>query len=381
MKEKNKKKVVFVGAFKNLTRDGGTGGQTYACQSLVNSELSETIDWQKIDSTMESFPPPNIARRMFLGAKRFIKFDRTINRDKTQDVFIMASAGLSFVEKGTMALWAKWKGHYVAFGPRSGLLLDNYENSSLMRRFIPLVLNKCDVVVCQGDSWQRLFREQFGVDQSDLIVIPNWIDIEKYREIREKRKKRKSNDNKVRFLFMGRLVIYKGIFDLIEAVASQKENLVDAEFVICGKGSGFEEAKELATRLGVSSYFDFRGWVVGDEKTKMFVEADVLVLPSHREGMPNIVIEAMGSGIPVIATDVGGVSDVVKDSSMGIVLPSKEPKVLGQALVSLYRDKNKRDTMGANGFAHVKEMHDIRISCQKVGNLFKGDTRQSKDVV
>ena len=370
MNEKSKKKVVFVGAFKSLARDGGTGGQAFACQSLINSPLSKRIDWQTIDSTMESFPPPKIPKRMLNGLKRFLKFSRTIGADKEQDVFIMTSAGLGFLEKGTMALLAKWKGHYVAFGPRSGLLLDDYDNSSLMRMFIPWVLNNCDAVVCQGESWKILFKEKFGVEESNLVVIPNWVDFNKYQEVREKRKNRLGKREKVQFLFMGRLETYKGIFDLIEAVASQKEFLAECEFSVCGKGSAFDEAQELANRLGVSSLFHFRGWVVGEEKKEAFVRADVLVLPSHREGMPNIVIEAMAAGIPVIATDVGGVSDVVRNASIGVLLPSESPLELGRALVELAKDPEKRKRLGLNGLEHVKEIHNIEHSCKKVGALF-----------
>ena len=133
---------VFVGAFRDVTEEGGLGGQLFACQSLMSTPITEQVRFTTIDSTAPSTTHYVPLHRASSAAARMLQFARAIREPDVVGALIFASASLSFVEKGTMALLAKQLGRRVVFFPRSGLLLDDLERSPFMRRFVPYVLRR-----------------------------------------------------------------------------------------------------------------------------------------------------------------------------------------------------------------------------------------------
>ncbi len=349
-------KYVFVGAFKATNDDGSSGGQVVACRTLVDSPISKHVQWSKVDTTMISVPPPSGPKRAVLAAQRFMRFGAAL--PGSDGALIFTSARMSFVEKGLMALVSRTLGKRVVLCPRSGLILDDVEGSTFMRWYVPFVLKHVDIVVCQGESWQRRFRELAGVAPESLVVVPNWMDFTSYEEVASARPQR---DGPATFLYLGWLESYKGIFNLLEAVASQRAALVGARFVVCGQGRDEAGARARAKDLGMDDLVEFRGWVSGPNKIRALEEADALVLPSHREGMPNVLLEAMAAGLPVVATDVGGIPDVIgSDGRFGLLVAPRAPDELAEALIQMSRDPKARHRMGRAGREHVIQNHDIR---------------------
>lgn len=346
-------RYVFVGAFRDRAHDGSIGGQIVACATLVASPLSDRVRWIELDSTTRSANQPAVSARALRAVGRLATFARRIGR--ADGALIFSSAHLSFVEKGLMALLAGRLGKRVVVCPRSGLLLDDLERSRFMRWFVPFVLQRCDVVVCQGESWKTRFRG-LDVPAEKLAVIPNWLDTGPYARLAAERT---PGDTRT-FVYMGRIERYKGIFDLIAAVDRQRDGLERARFVICGGGSAEGEARRRVTRLGLDDRFEFRGWVAGEAKNETWRDGEVLVLPSHREGMPNAVLEAMAAGLAVIATRVGGVPDILTgDEHGGVLIEPGDVEALGAALAALAGDRDRCRTLGRAARDHVASRHDI----------------------
>ena len=155
-------------------------------------------------------------------------------------------------------------------------------------------------------------------------------------------------------LSLGRLIPLKGIEHAIAAVARMPE----AELLICGEGPHQAELARQATRSGAR--VRFLGSVFGAEKAALLRAADAFVLPSIKlpsgrtEGMPHALLEAMDHGLPVVASDVGGVSDVVRNGENGVLVPAADPSAIQRALETLRDAKtHKRLSAGAHATARL----------------------------
>ncbi|HET6612046.1 MAG TPA: glycosyltransferase family 4 protein [Kofleriaceae bacterium] len=353
------KRYIFVGGFGEGGKDGSTGGQTTACRSLIASPLSHHIEWRLIDTTGDSIPPPPAHRRAIRAWRRLLELARSLAFHHVDGALIFTGAAPSFLEKGLMAMAAKRAGKRVVLCPRSGLLVDAIERSPAMRGYVRRVLSHCDAVVCQSESWQRLFGDLSGLPKKRLPILSNWIDTSPYGELIAARGDGASSSGQMRFLYLGALEPYKGILDLVAAAKRVAREIPEATFTVCGDGSAMIEVRARIADGGLDDRFDFRGWVGGREKLRALGEADVLVLPSHREGMPNAVLEAMASGVAVVASAVGGVPDLLAGGELGMCVPAKDPHALGEAMVALARDPQRRRVLAQRAADRIAAHHDI----------------------
>lgn len=157
-----------------------------------------------------------------------------------------------------------------------------------------------------------------------------------------------SNQNdRIIFGYAARLERLKGIFVLLEAFARLYQERPDVYLHIAGNGPHESEAIEQAARLGISDRCKFLGPYSGARAKADFMQSiDVLVHPSFAEGTPNTIIEAMANGLPVIASAVGGIPDMISDE-MGIIVPPGDVSSLADALKTLSDDGMLRQSMRA----------------------------------
>src|SRR5205814_3990716 len=120
-------------------------------------------------------------------------------------------------------------------------------------------------------------------------------------------------------LFLGKLAPSKGIFDLLEAVAALRPDAADVRLVCAGDGDRIAVAR-YAERLGIADAVKFTGWVGPSGKRALLENAAVFALPSYDETLPMSVLEAMSAGVPVVASPVGGISEVVVDGVSGFLV-------------------------------------------------------------
>jgi len=206
-----------------------------------------------------------------------------------------------------------------------------------------------------------------GYEASRCPIIPNWVADEAYLELGASRSY--GADRPIRLLFVGWLSEGKGIFELLEAVRqlSQEKANVDLVLDVCGEGAASQQAREFAARHRLP--VRFHGWVTGEQKRSIFANATIFVLPSHAEGFPNAMVEAMAAGLPVVVTPVGCIADFVVDREHGRLVPPRdaisdlsicevERHRLGQAAVDLAR-REFRVEVAADRF--VEAVRDVAI--------------------
>jgi glycosyltransferase involved in cell wall biosynthesis len=167
---------------------------------------------------------------------------------------------------------------------------------------------------------------------------------------------------------VGWLLPIKGPIYLLRAMAEVWQNHPDIHLVYVGKGDLEEDVKREASRTGVSDKVKFLGW--RDDIPEIMQILDVFVLPSLNEGMGRVLLEAMASGKPIVASNVGGIPDLVKDGQNGFLVGPGDVNGLSIAIKRLIEDERLRGKMGAKGRA-MAQRYDVKEMVRKIDDLYR----------
>lgn len=179
-----------------------------------------------------------------------------------------------------------------------------------------------------------------------IKIIPNGVNVDRYTPSATR------NWNTPRLLFVGRFVHQKGL-DLLLPALGQLTDL-PWDFTAIGDGPQREALEAFAARLGIAERIHFLGWQRDGELEKHYRESNLFVLPSRHEGMPNVVLEAMASGLPVLATRIAGSEELILPGITGELVPPEDVPALVAALRQLMTDAGLRRRLGSAGRQRVE---------------------------
>ena len=180
--------------------------------------------------------------------------------------------------------------------------------------------------------------EVYGLPEEKVSLVPNGIDLSACQE-----KEDYALHYPVEILHVGRFFPQKNHEVLVQAAAILKKRGCNVRIRCCGDGPLLESIQKQALEAGLSGHIVFEG-VCGDILDRM-TQTDIFLLPSKWEGMPMTIIEAMGTGLPVIVSKVGGVPDMVTDGESGLLIPPTA-ETLAQAIERLVKDEALREHLG-----------------------------------
>lgn len=209
-------------------------------------------------------------------------------------------------------------------------------NRGMLRRLTRVILNRADAVI--GVS-HALIQEitALGITTPRILRIPNGVPhLENLLAVVEK----KVGSGVV--LFIGRLSEEKNVSVLLRAFSQVHDEFAQARLLVVGDGPLRHTLEHEAQQLGISACTDFYGFRPPEKLSSIFARADLLVLPSRREGFGVVLIEAMASGRPVIGTRVGGIIDVIDDHRNGLLVPPDEVQPLAEAMSAVLRNNQLR---------------------------------------
>jgi glycosyltransferase involved in cell wall biosynthesis len=236
---------------------------------------------------------------------------------------------------------AKMFGARVVYQVHGGALPQKFfAGSPLLTAFLRWTLRLPDKVLvlarCELDAYRKFVPEQ------DVVALPNGIDCRPYGAIPTVAS---SSEHPLRLVYIGRVAREKGLYETLQGLRLAHELGVDARLVVAG--SGVEEARlrRYAQALGIAPRVCFVGPVFGSDKIRLLGGADVMILPSYSEGLPYALLEAMAAGIPVIATPVGAIPDVVSDGTHGFLVPPRDGKAIAESLAILAGDRERLSWM------------------------------------
>ncbi len=239
-------------------------------------------------------------------------------------------------------------------------------------RFNRFLMNRMDVIlaVAQGQKDHLVTRQYI---RKDIVrVVYNGIDLDEFkpRVKREEQCRLLGLNSKAPIVgTVARLVHLKGVDVFLKAAEIVLKKFSSTQFVIVGDGPEAHELKRMAQALGIASSVRFLG-SRGDVADTASV-FNVGVLSSRTEGLPMAVLEYMSLSIPVVATNVGGVSEMVGHGETGLLIPEDNPFALAGALEVLLSDRHKGRKMGLRGRAKVESCFQISNTVSRTEQLFE----------
>jgi glycosyltransferase involved in cell wall biosynthesis len=196
---------------------------------------------------------------------------------------------------------------------------------------VPVSRELRDIMLDLGIPREKCRVPRFGVDV-DMFHPPS-----EPRPVREH----------VRILFVGSLIARKGLHDLLDALADPE--LATARLTIVGDGPDLEKLRAQSDRLGLADNTEWKGLLPPEAVARLMRHTDLVCLPSYMEGRPNVVNEAMASGLPVISTRIGGIPDMVRKGETAFLVEPGDVEELRKCLIRLVSDPDLRARMGAAG--------------------------------
>jgi len=234
---------------------------------------------------------------------------------------------------------------YIVWGRGS----DVYLPGRFMRITSKPILYDADAVLALTEDMRQKMK---GIVDREIFVVPNGINLEQFTGGSSPIAKENGVKN---ILFVGRLHPVKGVQYLIRAMVNVLEEIPDARLILVGDGEERGNLEALSVQLGVQKSVQFVG-VVPHEKVHTYMQhADAFVLPSLSEGFPGVILEAMACGLPVIATRVGGIPDIIIPDYNGYLIEVKDTENLANKIILLLQDEVLQKKLSGNNRNLVKK--------------------------
>lgn len=234
------------------------------------------------------------------------------------------------------------------------LMLVGKQTSSVFAPILPYVFNTfvklafplsrltyktADVIVCNFQTIRRFYLKVFP--EKRIEVIPTGVDGVVKKKILPKR------EGKITIISVGWLMVHKGQKYLLEALNLLVRKVPNARLILVGEGDLKEEYQKFVRKNKLEDKVLFTGRIPHDEVEKLYTSVDIYCLPSLIDTNPVVLMEAMSYGLPIVATDVGAVSEIVGDA--GLIVKKKNSNQLYQALLALTKNRTLRLKMGNLG--------------------------------
>lgn len=228
------------------------------------------------------------------------------------------------------------------------------------------LVNNSNLTICVSSSLKDEIKSLYKVEHNNIKVVHNGItplDIKKENYYLNKQ---------IKILFLGRFAPEKGIVDLIDAVYQLRNEGIDILLNLVGRINNY--AHELGKKIDTLNLNDcilFKGFLSGTELTNEIINSDLCVIPSWYEPFGIVAIEACSLGLPVIATDVGGLGETIKNEVTGIKIPSKHPESIIKACKRLIQDDNLRIKLGTSARKYVNKNYTWNHIAKKTLVLYE----------
>ena len=214
------------------------------------------------------------------------------------------------------------------------------DDSSLMKYIFKLLYNRANAFIVLSERFKNKLRE-WGFQQAIYLetTLVDDVMINGFQP-----NTRTKMPMSINILFLARVEEEKGIFEVLDTYQIIKKKYPELKLTIAGDGGKIDDVKYIIDEQNIENV-EFTGYVTGEEKARTFVNNDLYLFPSHGEGMPNSVLEAMSFGLPVITRNVGGLRDFFEHGKMGFITESKDPEVFAEYIEKLILNPDLRNEM------------------------------------
>lgn len=366
---RDRPKVLLVGPFPPVL-----GGVTTFMLNLMTSPLAREFEFVPFTTSrppkrnvIENWGYGSVLRggviRVFQGVIvtlwHILKFPFIVSR--VDLVQIQSSDFQVFWESSVYLLIARMFRKPVLFRLGGGSF-DRFHDGSprLVQHVIRWLINVPHVLVIQSQYWREILM-RLG-RREPLMILPNWT------ETRSERVLDTSAGGVMRCLFIaGSEAARKGVHEVLDAMQSM---LADGTPVRCHMVSVADVLRKEITDRGLHHVISTEGPLEHLTVLRRMAEADVFLLPSHREGFPNSLLEAMSLGLPAVVTPVGAIPEIVKDGG-ALIVPVGAPKALAAAIRQLATAPDLRNRLGSEARRIVAEHYTAASALPPLGEMYR----------
>lgn len=346
-------KIIMLGV--GLEQNGGIA----AFENLIMKYAPSDIEIQHITSHEEG----SSIHKLKVFGQAFVKFLWRLASQRTDIVYLQVSERANLLRKSIFAL--------IAFLFRKPVLLHAHGAEfhitysrlpQWAKQLLSNIFRRCSGLIVLSNTWKDYYVLNLGLNPQQVFVLPNPTELPVQIPQR-------LNSHKVTLLFCGRVGQRKGTFDLIRAFANLSDEQKNCtELIIAGDGE-IEQGRKLAENLNLGEYITFLGWVNSEQRDELLAKADVFILPSYNEGLPLAILEAMGWGLPVISTPVGGIPELVVPNQNGLLVNPGDIEQLSAAIQMLIENESLRRSLGVVARKTV-EPFDVKNYTTQLANIY-----------
>lgn len=307
---------------------------------------------------------PEPGWREWRFARGLAEIDGLLRRGEVDVAHLHLAADGSFYRKTAVALRLWASGIPVVFQVRGSRFSAFATESRERRAWVRRVLDRAAAVVVLSEGARRDVAEL--TSNPAVFVVPNIAEPAPSAAPPE--------PPPHRVLFLGALAEHKGVLDLVRAAPAVVRELGEVDFMLAGAGDA-DRLRDLAREVGVPARVVCPGWLGAEDRASALRGSHLLVHPSHREQMPNAVLEGMAAGLPVVATAVDGIPDAVEDGVTGLLVPPGDPAALAAAMVRVLRDPRAARAMGGAGRERAERLFSPRRVAEALDAVWTGALR------
>jgi glycosyltransferase involved in cell wall biosynthesis len=280
----------------------------------------------------------------------------------------MASNG-SYLRKSILARICLARGHRLILHIH-GAMFDQFMEraGSEKKKKIITLLNKANRVIVLSGSWFSFFEKYVPGERLRVIYNPSSTYSSGQNRAYKTGNVQAGGSTLMKVLFMGRFGQRKGAYDLIRAAAKLRE----VPFMLDMYGDGeIEKVRELVEKENLKEKVSINGWVPHSKIWEIYENADVMALPSYAEGLPMSLLEAVGEGLPVVSTRVGGIPEVVEDGRNGFLIEPGDVEALADRLRRLVTSPEMAERMGRESLNIAREKFSTDRIGQELQQLYQ----------
>jgi glycosyltransferase involved in cell wall biosynthesis len=268
----------------------------------------------------------------------------------------------SFVRKSLLLLVARRAGCQTIFHLHGGAFRQFVEDESgpLKRRWIRHTLEHSARVIALSDGWAT-YLAGFA-PRARVAVLPNAVAVPKLPD--------PQLEQPGRILFLGRLEAAKGIDELLQAVARLAPRFAQLTLALGGEGD-MERVRERARALGIGDRVELLGWMGPEARDAELARAAVFCLPSHAEGLPMSMLEAMAAGRAVVVSSVGGIPETIHDNDNGLLVPPRDVDALSAALERVLGEPALRAHLAQRARATIEAQYSLAVVGERLASLYR----------
>ncbi len=351
------------------------GGIAAVMENILYSELAQEYRFDVFNKS-DLFAPQVSGwwERNYLRIKRWVTFFFMVARGDYAFVHLQGSV---WVFNGVVLymLIARLAGAKILLHLHGTNWKWFYGEASRPKRFLArLGLRLPEKIIVLYDEWAQKIKE---VEPSaDVVVIPNWISaapLPAGTDPQETMNRLRITAQDFVIIAVGNVGWRKGTFDILKAVPIVARSVDNVRFVFAGNEEFPGQWREIMEQVEANSLHEwvrFPGELPREVVISLLHVAHVFLLPSHSEGMPIAVIEAMKAGLPIVVTPVGGIPDMVQHEISALLIPPDSPEAIADAVIRLARDADLRERLGRAAQRAFSEKFAVSEGIQQLAKIY-----------